>query len=465
MTAPTPEPLAALRAVPYFEGVALEHLRWLVETAEARRRAAGEVIVEPGSMADEMVVLLRGAVEVRVEIGGQMIPFGTFSAGSVLGVLPYSRMTVYPGRAIAIEDSLLLMLHRRHFAEFQTRMPDVVGRLVALMSDRVRESTRQAEQREKMAALGKLSAGLAHELNNPAAAVRRAAAELRDRLRAMPDLAVRVATHRVPEEVLRSADHVRERIDPPEPLAALDRSEKEDAIAEWLEDQGVEDAYLLAATFVDNGMTISCLDEIAGGLPAGALPDVLRWIESTLAAEALTGEIESAAGRIGELVASVKTYTHMDQAQDKQPVDVRDGLDSTLVMLGHKIKKKTLFVERDYEDGLPRATGLPGELNQVWTNLIDNAIDAMDDGGKLGVRARRERDCLLVEIADDGHGIPPAIRNRIFEPFFTTKEVGAGTGLGLDVVHRIVTRRHGGRIAVESAPGRTVFSVRLPLAG
>lgn len=220
---------------------------------------------------------------------------------------------------------------------------------------------------------------------------------------------------------------------------------------------------MLAETFVSAGLAPADLDAIAGLIPAAALPDVVAWLETSLAADRLLHEIDAASARISELVASVKSYSHMDRAADKQPVDVRQGLDTTLTMLGHRLRQKHIRLERTFEDDLPEIQGFPGELNQVWTNLIDNAIDAMDEGGTLRVQATRDGAVVCVRITDDGHGIPPEIQARIFEPFFTTKGVGEGTGLGLDLVQRIVREQHGGEVHVASEPGRTVFSIELPV--
>jgi signal transduction histidine kinase len=347
------------------------------------------------------------------------------------------------------------------------RSPELGQRLVATMSDRVREQTKIAQQREKMMALGKLSAGLAHELNNPATAITRASDALRERFHTLKSvIAPMVASEMTKEQfdALKACRQSAFERGSPKDLTPLQRGRREEAVGDWLEAHGVADAWKLSETYVDAGLTAEELDQWAAALPPQALPHVLRWLEASLSADRILSEIAAAAGRISQLVASVKQYSHMDAMPDKQPVDVREGLDSTLTMLGHEIKTHHVKVERAYDADLPKVAAYPGELNQVWTNLIDNAIDAAPrEGGQLRVQASREDHVVVVKIIDNGHGIPAEAQSRIFEPFFSTKPVGEGTGLGLDIAQRIVSQ-HGGKIAVDSKPGETVFTVYLPLA-
>jgi signal transduction histidine kinase len=245
-------------------------------------------------------------------------------------------------------------------------------------------------------------------------------------------------------------------------LDSLDRSDLEDEVALWLQDRGVEDAWDVSPTLVGAGLGVEWLDGLADRLPEDALGDVLGWLALQVAGDELLGDIEDGSGRITELVKAIKTYTHMDKAASKE-VNVHAGLDSTLVMLGHKLKKGDVKIVREYEDGLPMVCGHAGELNQVWANLIDNAIDAVEGHGKIVVRTAMENGHVLVEVGDDGPGIPGEVRERMFEPFYTTKDVGQGTGLGLDISRRVVVDDHKGDIRVESRPGDTRFQVRLPV--
>jgi signal transduction histidine kinase len=343
--------------------------------------------------------------------------------------------------------------------------PEIGQRLVAVMSDRVREGVRLEQQRERMVALGRLSAGLAHELNNPAAAVARAAASVSEQLARLSPLVVGMIRHRMDEASVQAVDHlqrvVRERVSPS--LSPLDRSEREEELGGWLEDRGAADAWEIAGTFVDAGLGIDDLEQFAGQVPASIVAEALAWVAGSLGCDRMVAEIASSAARISELIASVKSYSQMDRSTEHKPTDVREGVDKTLVMLSHKIKKKNVRLTYDYQQDLTTVPANAGELNQVWTNLIDNALDAMNDGGKLRIEASREDAWIAVRVIDDGHGISGEVGARIFEPFFTTKEVGEGTGLGLDIAMRIV-KTHRGDIEVKSKPGRTEMCVRLPVS-
>ncbi len=458
-----PVPVDDLRAVPDLDGLPEATFAWLGAHATYHEVPVGERIFHNGQEADSMVIVLDGAIQLVLDIGGQPILYDTFRSGRIVGTLPYSRMTHYTGTGLVIEPVRMVRVAKAGFPEMLATSEELGRRLVALMSDRVREATRTTQQREKMMALGKLSAGLAHELNNPAAAIRRSAADLQERVTRLPDLVARMTEHRVTADQVRLANHVRHDAKPAPDLSTVARSEQEDALADRLEALGVDDGWQLAETLVEAGFDAACLDELAQGVADEAVPDVLRWVEGSLAADRLLAEIESAASRISALVGSVKTYTHLDQAPVREPTDVATGLDSTVTMLGHKIKTRSARFVRSVPADLPPIPAYPGELNQVWTNLLDNALDAIGEGGTIEVAAEVVGDYLCVSVIDDGAGIPAEIQSRIFEPFFTTKGVGEGSGLGLDVVQRIVVKQHSGTLDLDSEPGRTVFRVCLPL--
>jgi signal transduction histidine kinase len=311
-----------------------------------------------------------------------------------------------------------------------------------------------------------MAAGLAHELNNPAAAIGRSATDAREAFREASEKAAelgklpltpeqRAFIAGLPGEAARRAGEAGA-LDP------LERSDLEDELAEWMEDHGVEQAWEVSPALAGAGLDTGWLGDLAGRVPEEALGGVLGWLSSEISGYELLREIEGGSARISELVGAIKTYTHMDKVASKE-VDVNAGLNSTLIMLGHKLKKGSVEVVRDYEKGLPRVCGHAGELNQVWTNLIDNAIDAVDGEGRITLRTARENGRVLVEVSDDGPGIPEDVRARIFEPFYTTKDVGKGTGLGLDISYRVVVEDHKGDIRVLSEPGDTRFQVRLPI--
>ncbi|NNF58346.1 MAG: cyclic nucleotide-binding domain-containing protein [Rhodothermaceae bacterium] len=452
------------RIVDVFADQDEEDLAWLASVAEERTLAEGERIFEPGAPAVEMLVQLEGAFQIFTLNKGQRMLFGTIRPGNISGLLPFSRMETFQGEGIAPEPSRVALIHKDYFWEMLTRMPEVGQRLVARMTDRVRESSRQDQQREKMMALGKLSAGLAHELNNPAAAVRRSVSDLRERLQMMPKLVTSLTGHGLTPDQVEAARGALMTCTAAVPgtVSALERGEREDELADWLEDHDVPHAYIVAEVLADEGVTPKALTHMAEHVHEDALSDVVLWIEKGMAAERLLAEIESAAARISDLVASIKSYSHMDQSADRQHVDIHHGIDSTLTMLGHSIKKKQAQIIRDYSDELPEVCAYPGEINQVWTNLLDNAIDAIDEGGTIRIATRCEGEIVCINIVDDGSGIPADVQARIFDPFFTTKDPGQGTGLGLDIAQRIV-KQHQGKINLTSEPGRTDFEVCLPV--
>jgi signal transduction histidine kinase len=450
-----------LRKIEIFADLPEEGLRWIAEKCEELHLRPGEVFIEVGNPADNLFIVLEGEIRFQLS-GGPDAPVYRVPAGQVTGLLPFSRMTQYRGTGQAILPTRGLLLHKNFFPEMLQRMPQLGQRFVGLLADRIRETTRVETQRDKMAALGKLSAGLAHELNNPAAAAQRATANLRETLETVRDASIRLTRHGLsPEQretILRFEREASE-YKPAVPVDPLAQSDREEQIVGWLEKQRVPDAWKMAPVLADVGVDVPQLETLAAEVGDSVLNDALIRIASLISVARLIGEIEHSTKRISELVRAVKEYSHMDRPA-MQVTDVHQGLENTLTMLGHQLKRG-VHVVRDYDKNLPLICAYGGELNQIWTNLIDNAIDAMHGQGELRVRTAREIDHVLVEICDNGPGIPADVLPHIFDPFFTTKGVGEGTGLGLDTACRIV-RNHHGDIRVSSEPGNTRFQVYLP---
>lgn len=445
-----------------FGKAARGELEWLASHGSLRQLNAGEVLTSKGAAAEGLYVVLSGRIAIFVDRGGGRHKIMEWREGDVTGLLPYSRMVSPPGDTVAQEPSAILAVHRDHFDEMIRECHEITSVLVHTMIDRARVFTSSSLHDEKMVSLGKLSAGLAHELNNPASAIERSAALLESKLEEAERATRAFGAARLTDAQLAAVDTVRAscvaaRV--PGVLSPLERANREETIADWLADHGLDPA--TADALAETTVTLDALDRIAGAVDPPALRAVLGWVAAGCVVRRLASEIQDAAVRISGLVVAIKGFTHMDQATVAEPVNLLQGLDSTVAVLRSKARSKSAAVVVQTEPDLPRVRGFVGELNQVWANLIDNALDAIPDGGRVEIRAIREAGRVLVRIIDNGPGIPEQIRDRIFDPFFTTKPLGQGTGLGLDIVRRLV-RHNDGDISVESQPGRTEFRVELP---
>ena len=447
---------------PAFADLPDEQITWFLGQSRELSLKAGEIYARQGDPPDAMFVLLEGEFEWRGEFGGETFVING-KIGDVTGALPFSRMKQFTVTGRAVKPSRILRFPAALFPDLIQRMPELAKRLVGIMADRIRESTRLEQQRDRLAGLGKLSAGLAHELNNPASAAKRAAAQLRDTLKRVKDasheLGRRELTSTQRAEIEKLEASFTQRDEPPPD--ALTISDLEDQLDSLLRSHGQNDLWQLAAELAQKGIRPSALESLFESLDAGTARAALVRIAASVEIASLLNEIESSTSRISDLVRAIKEYTYMDQSS-VQNVDVVKSLETTLTILNHKLKRGVV-VQRDYQPVPLLVDSFGSELNQVWTNLIDNAIDAMNGKGELRVRTYRDDGCVVVEIGDNGSGISPEVRGHIFEPFFTTKSVGEGTGLGLDTVQRIV-KKHRGNIQVNSKPGDTRFQVWLPLA-
>jgi len=455
------EPSELLR-VPAFAELPEDQIAWFISHAREEHVKPGEVYSRQGDPADTLTVVLAGQLEARGEIAGEAIVI-PMQSGDVTGLLPFSRMKQYPVSGRAITESRLLRFPAALFPELVQKMPELTQRLVGLMSDRVREATRFEQQRDRLSSLGKLSAGLAHELNNPASAAKRAISQLRETLKRIRDasheLGRRALSVEQKSKIFSLEDSFVQLTGPPP--SALAVSALEDQIDSLFRSHGLNDLWQLASDLARKNVQPAVLEEVFATLDVDTARAALVRISASVEVADLLNEIESSTSRISELVAAIKEYTFMDQAP-VQNVDIVKSLENTLVILNHKLKRG-VTVQRDYQNVPFLVNSFGSELNQVWTNIIDNAIDAMGGNGELRVRTYREDSCVVVEIGDNGPGISPEVRAHIFEPFFTTKGVGEGTGLGLDTAQRIV-RKHRGSIQVMSKPGDTRFQIQLPLA-
>jgi signal transduction histidine kinase len=463
----TPE---ELRGLFLFEDLDEDQLSWVAENGRVVEHPAGSEVAVEGEPAECFLVLLEGTLSMFRLVGGsEVATVRTSYRGAYSGAVQFyfgDRIEQrYPATVRAVTDCRFLALPAGPFAEvFRRWYPMAVHLLEGLFLGQ-RTFAELVGQRERLLALGKLSAGLTHELNNPAAAAGRAAAALRDRFAGMRHKLALLSEEKIDGEMLRTLTVLQEefvsRVGGLGDLPALERSDREDALGDWLEDHAVTQPWELAGVFVAAGLGAADLDRVADAVAPSFLEPALRWLAYTVETESLLVEIVDSTSRISQLVDAAKQYSQLDR-MPHQPTDLHAGLDATLVMLSAKIGPGVTVV-KDYDRTLPAVPSYAGELNQVWTNLVHNALDAMAGEGTLTLRTTRDGDCALVEVADTGPGIPEELRTRVFEPFFTTKPVGQGTGLGLDVSWRIVVERHGGDLRVTSSPGNTRFQVFLPL--
>lgn len=456
--------LADLKSVPEFKSVPDDQLNWLIGHGHVRSYNDGDRVWGVGDDIDGFSVVLTGRLQLYAVRNGNRLDLGAYEPMEILGRLPYSRMKTAGGEGLALGNLEMLFIHRDVFPEMISTCHDITEALVHNMTDRVREFTKYQQQNDKMMALGKLSAGLAHELNNPSAAIVRSAQELKKALAAAPVKFKKVLKIQATEEIVDKLNQLifkkiqnRAQVK----LSLSEKMELEDSLRSWMEEK--IGSACEADVFAEFGFNEDDFDEIRSLLRNEDVEPVLDWFQQVLLTESLVNDIEESSKRINTLVSAVKGYTHMDQAPEKQRTDIHTGIRNTLTMLNHKIKKGNIRVVEDFRHQPPEARILVSQMNQVWTNLIDNAIDAMEgrQNSVLEIKTERDREFTNVSITDNGPGIPKDIQDKIFDAFFTTKAVGKGTGLGLEVARNIVIQ-HDGKIEVNSEPGKTTFKVCFP---
>jgi signal transduction histidine kinase len=445
-----------------------EELAWLAARGGLMRWERGDIPFLKGEIPTELAalwVVLSGRLAIYVDRGAGPKKVIEWGPGDVSGTLPYSRMGLSPGPGIAVEASEIFLVHRRHFPELVRACPSVTTALVHAMVDRARAMNSSDLHDEKMLSLGKLSAGLAHELNNPASAAVRSAAILEQVTRELADASRSLGAASLSEEEIEALARLRDEclaVGDRESTSPIDRADREESIASWLEARGADTS--TASTIAEAGLSAAALEGLGKVLRPSALDAALHWVTADWSTRALIADVRKSAARVYELVNSVKRFTYMDRASPEL-VDIGEGLRDTVTLMHAKAQEKSIALTLDVSPALPQVRGVGGDLNQIWSNLVDNALDAAPVGGHVWITARAELGAVVIRVIDDGEGIPPELLGRIFDPFFTTKPVGQGLGLGLDIAHRLV-RRHVGDIEVESRPGsgRTEFRVTIPEA-
>ena len=458
--------VAELRPMDLFTELSDAELETWCESAEVHQIPAGTVMAKQDETRTGLVLVLEGTIEALVQGGTGDEPIGDHVAPTWMGAIPTLVGGPSAVRMVARGDVRVAVIEPERFVDLLLAHRTVFRRVMAMVRPVVRRITAREQNRERLASLGTMSAGLAHELNNPAAAAKRASSDLAETLEVLTDtvgLLVESGIEREQAADLVALQREAATISASRPaLSALDAADAEDAVSDALAAAGVSEPWRVAEPLVVAGLDPEFVARVAGAAGPATAP-TLRWIAASLSARELSAELGEATERMSKLVKAIKSYAYMDRGEVVQ-VDVREGLETTLVILGHKLKHTKIQVTRDYDETLPKLTVHGAELNQVWTNLLDNAIDALGDSGQITITTRADGDCAEIDIADDGPGIPPEVRDRVFDPFFTTKEVGSGTGLGLDAARRILADRHHGSLTLESRPGRTVFRARLPIA-
>jgi signal transduction histidine kinase len=460
---------ALLKTFDALKDVPDDQLQWLIDNSQCRMLPDGEVVSLPGEPIAGTHYVISGKLRLYLPIGGVKREIGDFKPGDITGFLPYSRAKMSTGYGTVIGETQLMTFPAAKMTEMIKTQFELTQALVHVMTNRVRSFTALQQQNEKMMALGKLSAGLTHELNNPASAIVRDSESLLKHLQLEPQtfksvIAIRMEPEHVDavtKKLFRVMSENRE-----VNLTLKQRTAKEEELTDLFDEMGIDNSDDIAENFVEFGFETEDIQLFKNHIPALYFSPIFNWINTLLVTEKMVQDIGESARRIASLVTSVKTYTHMDQGQDKQYADIRIGIKNTLQMLIYKIKKGNITMVKDFDETLPPVKAQIGELNQVWTNLIDNALDAMEPNGKgtLTIKTERDKEFVKVSIIDDGPGVPEDILSRIFDPFFTTKEMGRGTGMGLEVVQRIVNQ-HNGSIKVKSQPGNTAFIVCFPIDG
>ncbi len=447
-----------------------QHLEWILAHSSYEEHEDGDIIVKTGEPIDDMIFFLEGMMNFYMNVNGQLVYYHTISnnelTGGVTGVLPYSRLKNSPGNSYAVGKIRIIKLHKKYFQELEQLNSSFIQRLIAYMTERARFFATTKMQQEKVSALGKLAAGIAHELNNPAAAIDRISDELDQRLNLNFALTEGLLRYNITSEnilnIREIAENKKKTNSVKTKMSPLQRLQKEDELNEWLIKKEIKNN-AIAETFIDSGFSCDDLEKINENVGDEAFPYILNWLENILSSRRIIKDLEDASGRISMLVGAIKSHVQMDRAGDLYYTDLHKDIEDTFILLGYKIREKNIKVKKVFCENLPEVEVYIGALNQVWTNIIDNAIYAVPQNGEIEIETICDNKKVTVRIRDNGSGIPKEILSRIFDPFFTTKKVGEGTGIGLDIVKTVINQHHG-EVEVESIPGKTQFVISLPVS-
>jgi len=459
-----------LKKIIALQDVPEEHLKWILEHSKYEECEDGQLIYKAGEPIDMMAFVLEGKINYYSNINGRLVYYFSFEnndvSGGVTGLLPYSRMRLTSGNSYAVGKLRMLQLHKKYFHELEQLNPELIQRLIGYMTERARIFATTQMQQEKVSALGKLAAGIAHEMNNPAAAIDRISEELNKRLKLNIEFTEELIKQDISpilmKDIREAATGKKNDRFSKNRMTPLQRMQKEDELNEWLDENGLNGRNEIAETLTETGFSKDDLMKIRSDASADEFQVILNWLENLLSSELLIKDLEDASERITNLVGAIKSHVHMDRSETLHFTDIHKDIEDTLILLGYKVRDKNIVLKKTFCNNMPEIEAYSGELNQVWTNLIDNAIYAVPQNGEIEIETICDTKSVTVKITDNGTGIPKDILSRIFDPFFTTKKVGEGTGIGLDIVKSVIDR-HNGEVKVSSSPGRTEFVVNFPV--
>lgn len=463
-----PVTIEELKKVHALKDLPDEHLQWILDRSVYEERNDGDIVVKNGDPIDEMYFFIEGKMNFYMNVNGKLVYYHSTEndelTGGVTGLLPYSRLKNSPGNGYVAGKARSIKLHKKYFQELEQLNPELIQKLIGYMTERARAFATTQMQQEKVSALGKLAAGIAHEMNNPAAAIDRISEELDKRWKQNFELTEALLKYNIAPEILkRIRETASNKNSAKNKITPLERMQMEDELNDWMSEKGINCRNEVAETFTDAGFSPADLEMINSEVDVEACQHIFDWLENLLSSERLIKDLEDASERISMLVDAIKSHVQMDRAGELYRTDIHKDLEDTLILLGYKIRDKNISIKKNFCEDMPEVEVYVGELNQVWTNIIDNAIFAVPKNGEIEIETECDKKNVTVRITDNGTGIPKEIISRVFDPFFTTKKVGEGTGIGLDIVRNVIAR-HKGDVKVNSKPGKTEFIISVPVS-